>query len=262
MLGFLFPRLTPAPERGEAHVQLVTAKARERHWYLEGRVPDTIDGRFRMMATLAALVIVRLEQAGEEGEAASVALTERFIEVMESEHRELGLGDPKLGRTVRKLVGSLARRVEVWRSAVGNAGQWQAAARESVYRRDVDPDALGHTAGWLREFWSGLQGVDVKAIAAGEIAVTDTFAHELRLDQIRDGERIDLIADDSERRAIAKRFDLDTLDRLEAHAVCSRDGDIIRVKGRLARIAGAKLRRHQRADRQPRRRTVRPDVHA
>ena len=35
-------------------------------------------------------------------------VTERFIEVMELEHRELGLGDPTLGKTVRKLVG-LAR---------------------------------------------------------------------------------------------------------------------------------------------------------
>ena len=148
---------------------VVTAKAREPHWYLEGQVPDTIDGRFRMLTTLAALVIVRLEQGGEKGETASVALTERFIEVMESEHRELGLGDPKLGRTVRKLVGSLARRVEIWREAVANAGQWKASARESVYGRDVDPDALGHTGGRLREFWSGLQGVDVNAIAAGEV---------------------------------------------------------------------------------------------
>ena len=63
--------------------------------------------------------------------------------------------------------------------------------------------------------------------------MTDTFAHVLRLDQIRDGERIDLIADEPERRAIAKRFDLDSLDRLEARAVFSREGDIIRVKGRL-----------------------------
>ena len=149
--------------------RMVTAKARERHWYLEGQVPDIIDGRFRMMATLAALVIVRLEQGGVEGDGASVALTERFIEVMESEHRELGLGDPKLGRTVRKLVGSLARRVELWRSAVGNAGQWEAAARESAYGGDVNPDALGHTGGRLREFWSGLQGADVNAIAAGEV---------------------------------------------------------------------------------------------
>jgi cytochrome b pre-mRNA-processing protein 3 len=167
MLGFLFPRLTPAPERGEAMFAMVTAGARERHWYLDGQVPDTIDGRFRMMATLCALLIVRLEQAGEQGETASVALTERFIEVMESEHRELGLGDPKLGRTVRKLVGSLARRVEIWRSAVGNQASWNAAARESVYGSDVSSEALAHTAGRLREIWAGLQGADVGSIAAG-----------------------------------------------------------------------------------------------
>ena len=50
-----------------------------------------------------------------------MALTERFIEVMESEHRELGLGDPTLGKTVRKLVGALARRTELWRSATAAA---------------------------------------------------------------------------------------------------------------------------------------------
>src|SRR5688500_17596966 len=169
MLDFLFARLTPAPERGEAAFAAVTATARERHWYLEGQVADTIDGRFRMLATLAALVIVRLEQAGSEGEAASVALTERFIEVMESEHRELGLGDPKLGRTVRKLVGSLARRVEIWRSTVGRTRQWEASARESVYGTDVNLDALDHTASRLHEFWSGLQRADVSAIVAGKV---------------------------------------------------------------------------------------------
>ena len=63
--------------------------------------------------------------------------------------------------------------------------------------------------------------------------MSDSFAHELRLDQIRDGERIDLTADESERRAIAKRLGLESLDRLEAHAALSRKGDIIRAEGRL-----------------------------
>ena len=63
--------------------------------------------------------------------------------------------------------------------------------------------------------------------------MTDTFAHELRIDQVRDGERIDLTADDAERRAIARRLGLDTLDRLEAHAAMSRNGATIRAQGRL-----------------------------
>src|ERR1700741_5427427 len=109
MLGFLFRTLTADPARGTALFDALTAEARKAHWFVEGAVPDTLDGRFAVLSTLAALAIVRLEREGETGIAASVALTERFIEVMESEHRELGLGDPTLGRTVRKLVGSLAR---------------------------------------------------------------------------------------------------------------------------------------------------------
>jgi cytochrome b pre-mRNA-processing protein 3 len=169
MLRFLFPRLTPAPERGEALFATVTARARERHWYVEGNVPDTLDGRFRMLATLAALVMVRLEQADEQGEVASVALTERFIQVMESEHRELGLGDPALGRTVRKLVGSLAQRVELWRSAVESPANWRAAVKDSVYKDAVTANALDHTASTLRLFWSGLQSAGADAIAEGRV---------------------------------------------------------------------------------------------
>ena len=63
--------------------------------------------------------------------------------------------------------------------------------------------------------------------------MTDRFAHHLRLDQVRDGERLDLVADDAERVAIAKRLDLASLERLEAHVCLERTADIIRAKGRL-----------------------------
>ena len=64
--------------------------------------------------------------------------------------------------------------------------------------------------------------------------MTDDFAHHLRLDRIRDGERLDLAADERERREIAKRLRLGGLERLEAHAVLERNGDIVRAQGRLA----------------------------
>jgi uncharacterized metal-binding protein YceD (DUF177 family) len=64
--------------------------------------------------------------------------------------------------------------------------------------------------------------------------VSDTFAHQLRLDQIRDGERLDLAADESERDAIARRLGLESLSCLEAHAALTRKGDVIRAQGRLA----------------------------
>jgi cytochrome b pre-mRNA-processing protein 3 len=168
MLTYLFRSLTAHPARGANLFAAVTAEARRPHWYVEGQVPDTIDGRFAVLATTAALVLVRIEQAGEEGNALSVALTERFIEVMESEHRELGLGDPKLGRTVRKLVGSLARRTDLWRSAV--SGEWTEATRESLYKTGVSSNAIEHSADALRDLWNRLEKADLHHLAEGRLS--------------------------------------------------------------------------------------------
>jgi len=64
--------------------------------------------------------------------------------------------------------------------------------------------------------------------------MSDRFAHQLRLDQIREGDRLDLVADEGERIVVAKRLGLGALSCLEAHVVLSRSGDVIRARGRLA----------------------------
>jgi uncharacterized metal-binding protein YceD (DUF177 family) len=63
--------------------------------------------------------------------------------------------------------------------------------------------------------------------------MTDSFAHRLPLNQIRDGERLDLTADEGERRSVAERLGLQSLDRLEAHVVLERKGEIVRANGRI-----------------------------
>jgi uncharacterized metal-binding protein YceD (DUF177 family) len=63
--------------------------------------------------------------------------------------------------------------------------------------------------------------------------LTDDFAHRLRIDQVRDGQRLDLVAGEEECAAIAERLGLDSLDRLEAHVTLTRDGQSVRAEGRL-----------------------------
>lgn len=63
--------------------------------------------------------------------------------------------------------------------------------------------------------------------------MNDTFAHQLKIDTVRDGDRIDVAADDAECAAIAERLGLERLERLEAHAILSRDGDSVSAEGRL-----------------------------
>jgi cytochrome b pre-mRNA-processing protein 3 len=157
MLRNLFQRLTTDTRRGQALFHSVVAEARRPHWFTEGQVPDTIDGRFAVLATVAAIVTIRLEEGSEALQALSVGLTERFIESMDSEHRELGLNDPGLGRRVRKLVGSLERRVDEWRDAIDGERSWDEVAVTSLYRGETPGDsALRHSLDAVRELWGRL----------------------------------------------------------------------------------------------------------
>jgi uncharacterized metal-binding protein YceD (DUF177 family) len=66
--------------------------------------------------------------------------------------------------------------------------------------------------------------------------MSDRFAHQLRLEQIRDGERLELVADETERSAIARRLGLQSLERLEAHVMLTRTGEAVRATGRLGAV--------------------------
>jgi cytochrome b pre-mRNA-processing protein 3 len=168
MLRFLFPRLTRSPA-ADLFIT-ISEEARAPHWYVDGQVPDTIDGRFAMLATILGLVLVRLERDSGTGDGLSVALTERFIDVMESEHREIGLGDPKLGRTVRKLVGSLSRRTDLWRSTMSGERAWKDSVSDSVYKSAPAAEALSHTSEHLRLFWTKLEAADIADLAEGKLS--------------------------------------------------------------------------------------------
>lgn len=169
MLRFLFGRLTREPRRGQPLFERAVAEARRPLWFTDGQVPDTIDGRFAALATVSALLIVRLESLGPSGEAASAALTERFIEAMDAEHRELGLNDPGLGRRVRKLVESLERRVDEWQSVTAGERDWSETIVSSLYRRAEPGDAaLKSSADALRDLWKRLCAASEQQLLDGE----------------------------------------------------------------------------------------------
>ena len=64
--------------------------------------------------------------------------------------------------------------------------------------------------------------------------MSDQFAHQLRIDQIRDGDRLELSADEGERAAIAGRLRLPSIKCLNAQVTLSRSGGSIRADGRLS----------------------------
>lgn len=169
MFRGLFARLTGEPARGAAMFDAAVREARSPFWFVEGGVPDTVDGRFSVLATIAALIIVRLEQAGATG--LSVALTERFVETLDTEVREMGVGDPAVGKQVRKLVGALAARVGRWRGLVAGEDGWSDEVRRSLFRGEpAEASALAACEARLRDYWSRLGRTGTGALGEGMIA--------------------------------------------------------------------------------------------
>jgi cytochrome b pre-mRNA-processing protein 3 len=170
MIRALFARLTGEPRRGQALFDLAVREARRPHWFVEGQLPDTVTGRFAVLATVVALAMVRLEREGSEGEQASVALAERLVESLDTEIREMGLGDPTLGKQVRKLVGAVSARVERWRALVDSEDSWSGEVRQSLYLGEQsETDTVAHSESELRRLWQRLGDTSVEQLADGRM---------------------------------------------------------------------------------------------
>ena len=147
----------------------VVAQARLPHWYEAGGVPDTIDGRFDMVAAILSFVLLRLER-DPSAAAASARLTERFVSDMDGQLRESGVGDIGVGKHIGKMMGMLGGRLGAYRDGLA-ARDLGAALERNLYRAGPPaPAALAHTQDALFAFDARLAALPTSTILAGDIA--------------------------------------------------------------------------------------------
>src|SRR5215510_9064831 len=98
----------------------VTA-ARAPIFYAEWGVPDTLAGRFEMVALHVALVLRRLSFAGEQGRRLGLALTEAFVVDMDDSMRELTFGDLAVPREIKRATAALFDRHAAYLAALARS---------------------------------------------------------------------------------------------------------------------------------------------
>ncbi len=91
--------------------------ARERHWYANCGVADTVPGRFDAITMVLALVLLRMED-DEALIEPSVRLTEIFVEDMDGQLRQSGVGDLVVGKKMGRLMSVLGGRLGALREAL------------------------------------------------------------------------------------------------------------------------------------------------
>ena len=147
----------------------IVAEARQPIWYRDGEVPDTVDGRFDMVAAVLSLVLIRLEAAGQPGRAAGALLTESFIADMDGQLREIGLGDVVVGKNVGKMMGALGGRLDAYRRTI-DGPEFEAALVRNVYREAAPgAEAVAVVAGRLRRFAAALANWETGDLLAGKV---------------------------------------------------------------------------------------------
>ena len=147
----------------------IVARGREPAWYRDGQVPDTLDGRFDMIAAVLSLVLLRLEKEGEATRDQSVLLTEIFIADMDSELRQLGVGDFVVGKHVGRMMGALGGRLTALRAARAKGALDAAVARNIFHDEPPSDPAVAFVAGGLERFAAALDGMPVVEVLAGRL---------------------------------------------------------------------------------------------
>lgn len=112
----------------------VVSTARRPVWYRSGGVPDTLDGRFDMVAAILSLVLIRLEREGEPGREPAARLTELFVEDMDGQLRQQGIGDIVVGKHIGRMMGALGGRLGAFREGLEPGGDLDGAIHRNLLR--------------------------------------------------------------------------------------------------------------------------------
>jgi cytochrome b pre-mRNA-processing protein 3 len=147
----------------------IVERSRDPEWYRDDGVADTVAGRFDMITAILSLVLLRLEREPERA-SASALLIELFVEDMDGQLRESGVGDMVVGKHMGRLVSSLGGRLGAFREGLsaGDGPLWTQAIERNVTLRDGQ--AADELARRLRELSQRLDLLSSDVLLSGEIS--------------------------------------------------------------------------------------------
>jgi cytochrome b pre-mRNA-processing protein 3 len=143
-------------------------QAREPAFYAALGVPDSVDGRFELVALHGFLLMRRLKSIDAGGGRLAQALFDIMFADMDASLREMGAGDLGVGKRVKTMAKGFLGRIAAYETGLENPAELQAALRRNLYGT-VEPSAgaLAAMAGYAREAAESLKNQPDSALLAG-----------------------------------------------------------------------------------------------
>jgi cytochrome b pre-mRNA-processing protein 3 len=169
ILARLFPSKSARTPLRPLYVAIV-AEARRPFWYAQGAAPDTLDGRFDMVAAVTALVLLRLEAMDEPGREPAARLTELFIDDMDGQLRQKGVGDVVVGKHIGRMIAALGGRVSAYREGLAPGGDLEEALVRNLWRGEAPAGGADVVAAELRTVAARLDTLGLDDLLAGRLS--------------------------------------------------------------------------------------------
>ena len=169
----MFGLLRRSPHRDTAGrlYAAMAVQARQPAFFADLGVPDTVDGRFNVLALHAWMVIDRTRMEAD-GDALAQALFDVMFGHLDSAVREMGAQDLGVGRRIKVMAEGLHGRALAFRAAMADADP---AVLERALRRNVfgkaEPDgvAVARLASYVRCSIDALAALDSGGLAGAAL---------------------------------------------------------------------------------------------
>ena len=164
-----------APEAAaDAVYGALVRQARTPWFYADLGVPDTVEGRFEMIALHGFLVLHRFKGVTGENKTRTEELGQAVFDLMFADMdrnlRELGTGDLGVAKRVKALAKGFLGRIAAYQDGLADSGdRLSAALNRNVFAGAADGDALEVLAGYVRSSVARLDAQSIDDIAAGRL---------------------------------------------------------------------------------------------
>jgi cytochrome b pre-mRNA-processing protein 3 len=168
---FVFAALSRRKDRRiaahSAYGAIVT-RARSPEFYRDWGVPDTLDGRFELLALHAFLVLNRLKREPAQTRDYAQALFDLMFADLDRGVRELGATDIGVGRHVKAMARGFYGRIAAYEKGLGDGAELRAALRRNLFGT-IDPNEaqLERAASYLTRQAEAMGEAPVAELLAG-----------------------------------------------------------------------------------------------
>lgn len=168
-LASLFRR--PYRSNALAAYLVIVARAREPVFFLACGVPDTLDGRFELIALHAFLVLNRLKADRAETADFAQELFDAMFADLDRSLREMGASDIGVGRHVKEMAkGFYGRIVAYEQGLAGGEAQLCEALRRNLYgTAPPPPGTVAALADYVRREVAALAAQPLEALLSGQV---------------------------------------------------------------------------------------------